>query len=65
MLRYRCYFLGAELRVLAMRDFEAESGEEAIAMARTLALEHKADRFELWEATRYLHGEKCPGASAT
>jgi hypothetical protein len=30
---------------------------EAIARARTLALEHKAHRFEVWEATRYIHGE--------
>ena len=59
LLRYRCYFLGKESGILASRDFQTESDTEALATARTLAAEHKAHSFELWEAARYLHGEVC------
>jgi hypothetical protein len=59
MLLYRCYFFGKEFRIVALRDFEADSGQEAIDSARTLALKHKALSFELWEASRYIHGEDC------
>jgi hypothetical protein len=54
---YRCYLLDRECRIFERGDFEANSDMEAIARARTLALEHKAHRFEVWEATRYIHGE--------
>jgi hypothetical protein len=55
---YRCYLLDQGGRIFERRDFEANSDTEAIARSRTLALEHKAHSFELWEATRYVHGER-------
>ncbi len=58
MARYRCYFLGIESRILALREFKTESDNDALTTARTLALGHQATRsFELWEATRYIRGE--------
>jgi hypothetical protein len=48
----------------AMQDFQAQSSVEAIAAARKLALEQKAKGFELWESTRYLHGEQLLGPRA-
>jgi hypothetical protein len=59
MVRYRCYFFEDQVRVLATRDFFAGNGDEAIATARKLTLEQKARSYELWEGTRYFHGERC------
>ena len=56
---YRCYFLDEESRIFERQDFEANSDAEAIAIARTFSWEHKPRRFEIWEGTRYLHGEDC------
>jgi hypothetical protein len=56
---YRCYFLDEESRIFERQDFEANSDAEAIAIARTFAWEHKPRRFEVWEGTRYFHGEDC------
>ena len=57
---YRCYFLDEESRIFERQDFQAISDVEAIGVARAFAWEHKARRFEVWEGTRYVHGEDCP-----
>ena len=63
MLGYRCYFLGKESQILAREDFYADTETEALAIARSFALEKKPDGcFELWEGTRYLHSEDCRGS---
>ena len=59
MTGYRCYLLDEESRIFERQDFEADSDAEAIAIARTFAWEHKPRRFEVWEGTRYFHGEDC------
>jgi hypothetical protein len=59
MLGYRCYCIGADSRILAMRDFYADSNVEALAMARTLALDTSSHSFELWEGSHFIHGEDC------
>ena len=56
---YRCYLRDRDCRIFERCDFQADSDTEAIAQARTLALEHKARSFELWEAARYIHGAGC------
>ncbi len=56
---YRCYCLDKESRIFERQDFQADSDVEAIAVARTFALEHKARRLDVWEGPRYVHGEDC------
>jgi hypothetical protein len=62
MVGYRCYFLGNESRILARRDFYADSDTEALTTARALSSESKPRGFELWEGKRYIHGEDCTTA---
>jgi hypothetical protein len=59
MLGYRCYCLGTDALILAMRDFHADNNDEALAMARTLAQDSKAQRFELWEGSHFIYSEDC------
>jgi hypothetical protein len=64
MFGYQCYFLSRESqiresRILALRNFHANSYPEALATARTLSLEQNPCSFELWQGIRYLHGEGC------
>ena len=59
MLGYRCYFLGMDALILAMRDFHADNNDEALTLARTLALDNKAHRLELWEGSHFIHSEDC------
>jgi hypothetical protein len=64
MLRYRCYLIGEKNRVLGMQEFRAQSGDEAIGIARKFTLEQRARSYELWERTRYFHGEKHEAGAA-
>ncbi len=59
MLGYRCYFIGVDAQILAMRDFHADNNVEAVATARTLALDSKSHSFELWEGSHFVHSEDC------
>ena len=54
---YRCFFFTRDRKISGSRDIHASSDAEAIAAAKALAVEHNAPAFELWEGTRYLHGE--------
>lgn len=62
MVGYRCYFLGIESRILALRDFYADDDVEALAMARVLFLDKKSHGFELWEGNHCIHSEDCEDA---
>lgn len=59
MLEYRCYFLGADGRIVARREFQAAGDSEALIMARVFYAEHPTrDGFELWENKRRVHHER-------
>jgi hypothetical protein len=59
MQEYRCYFLGPDGRIVARREFRAESDNDALTTARglysELAVRHG---FELWENKRHVHREE-------
>ena len=57
MIRYQCYLLGEEFRLLARQDFNADGDTEALATARNFTWEPMPHSFELWEGTRRLTGE--------
>ena len=59
MFGYRCYFLGLDSRIVALRDFHADNNVEALATARTFSLEYKSCGFELWEGAHCIHNEDC------
>lgn len=53
MASYRCYFRSLTGRFGSRHDFEAESDEEAIIIARRLyADEEVKSGFELWDGAR-------------
>jgi hypothetical protein len=62
MLIYRCYFLGTDSQILAMRDFYAENDVEALALARAFVQGNKSQSFELWEGSHYIHCETAEAA---
>ena len=65
MIRYQCYLLGEEFRLLARQDFNADGDTEALATARKLSSEPKPHSFELWVGARYLCGEAIIDPAAT
>lgn len=54
MERYRVYRLNAEHHIVAFRDIEAGSGEEALSKAQSLAEEEQWTGFEVWQCERLL-----------
>ena len=58
MARYRCYFLGANGKILVADDIEALSDTDALAQARRRFDELPMfPSFELWLADRRIHKE--------
>ena len=59
MHEYRCLFLQADGCVAAREEFEAETDNDALIVARALYAERAArDGLELWEDTRRVHSEE-------
>lgn len=60
-MEYRFYFLGPDCRIIGAQEFEAESDEHALALARQLfrasPLPHHG--YELWQNRRRIHTECC------
>jgi hypothetical protein len=63
---YRCYFLAANGRFVAVETFPAKDDEEAILMARVLYAAQAQSGvtrhygFELWQDTRRVYSEAKP-----
>jgi len=58
MINYRCFLLGCEGDVKATEEIDAESQEDALALARTI-LAHRDHHvgFELWLDAKCVHIE--------
>jgi hypothetical protein len=60
---YRCYFLGADGRFVAVESFPAKDDDEALLLARRLYAIHAESivpryyGFELWQRARRVHSE--------
>lgn len=67
MAHYRCYFLGADGRILgAAENIEATSDTEALAASRQLfAARPDSSGFELWRCKRRVHEETRKAACIT
>lgn len=57
MADYRVYFLGANGKIFASDEIQAESERDAKTMAKRLA-RHHASAFELWQGARCVHAER-------
>jgi hypothetical protein len=56
---YRCYFLDENRRIIAREDIQAESSEEALAIAWGMYTDRQAkDGFEVWLGSSLIHEEK-------
>ena len=54
---YRCYFLGANGRFLAVKEFTAETIAQAIFRAQAALSESTYPVCELWQRSRLVHRE--------
>ena len=54
---YRCYFLGANGRFLAVKEFTAETITQAIFRAQAALSESIYPVCELWQRSRLVHRE--------
>ena len=57
MSLYRCRFLDRTLDEFQIQGLACENDAEAIAMARRMSANSKADGFELWKDERWVHTE--------
>ena len=61
---YRCRYLNSTSNVFQIQGVACENDAEAIAMARRMSTNTRADGFELWKDERCVHMETMPAASA-
>jgi hypothetical protein len=57
MSLYRCRFLDRSFNVFQIQGVACENDAEAIAMARRMSANSRADGFELWHDERCVHRE--------